>query len=254
MPHGRKQTAFAALFGALLLSTPALAETLRIGAASSLRDVVVELAPRFEGAHAGARVVVSYGASSVLAAQFRAGAPLDLLLLADAQLARELSEAFVLDAPTPFAHNRLVIVARDADVVIETPAALRSDAIRRIAIPSPAVPVGRYAREWLTRRNLLDVLASRAVQTEHARATLLAVDNGHVDVAIVYETDARIARNAVVAYRIPDAEQPAITYVALRGSATQPLAEAWLDFLRTPATRKAFEGAGFETRSARETP
>jgi molybdate transport system substrate-binding protein len=157
---------------------------------------------------------------------------------------------------TPFANNRLVVVARDAEVEIESPEALRDEGIRRIAIPSPAVPVGRYAREWLARNDLLDVLDARAVQTEHARATLMAVDHGHADVAIVYETDARLARNAVVAYRIADADQSVIEYVALLcpEAAASPLAERWLHFMAEPEAREALEAAGFGTPSLRGLP
>jgi molybdate transport system substrate-binding protein len=248
-------TALAVLLG-IVLALPTAADTLLVGAASSLREVVDALARRFEAVHADNRVQVSYGASSVLAAQVRAGAPLDVLLLADARLADELAKTLEVPSATPFANNRLVVVARDAEVEIESPEALRDEGIRRIAIPSPAVPVGRYAREWLARNDLLDVLDARAVQTEHARATLMAVDHGHADVAIVYETDARLARNAVVAYRIADADQSVIEYVALLcpEAAASPLAERWLHFMAEPEAREALEAAGFGTPSLRGLP
>jgi molybdate transport system substrate-binding protein len=248
-------TAPAVLLG-MLLALPIAADTLRVGAASSLREVVDALARRFQAAHAGTRVQVSYGASSVLAAQVRAGAPLDVLLLADAPLADELAKTLEVPSATPFANNRLVVIARDEGVEFEGPEALRDAGIRRIAIPSAAVPVGRYAREWLARSDLLDVLDARSVQTEHARATLMAVDHGHADVAIVYETDARIARNAVVAYRIADAEQPVIEYVALLGpeAGTSPLAESWLHFMAGPEAHQVLEAAGFGIPALRGQP
>ncbi len=239
-----------------LLALPAAADTLQVGAASSLREVGEALAQHFEASQAGAQVRVSYGASSLLAAQLRAGAPLDILLLADPRIAVELAEALGLPDATPFASNRLVVITRDAAIDLPDPQALRNPKIRRIAIPSPAVPVGRYARDWLERNDLLDALASRSVQTEHARATLMAVDHGHADAAIVYETDARIARNAVVALRIADADQPAIEYVALRGSPARAasLAEGWLHFILQPEAQAILQAAGVGAPRPRDDP
>jgi len=85
------------------------------------------------------------------------------------------------------------------------------------------------------------------VQTEHARATLAAVDHGQVDAAIVYASDARLARSARVAFEIPDAEQPRISYVALTlasARAPQP-AEGFLAFLGEPDSEAILTAAGF---------
>jgi molybdate transport system substrate-binding protein len=112
-------------------------------------------------------------------------------------------------------------------------------------MPNGAVPVGRYAREWLARRGLLDRLAPRFVLTEHARATLAAVDAGHADVALVYATDARLARHATIAFEVPPSEQPRIVYsVALvRGAA--PEAAGLFAWLASPAARQILQRAGF---------
>jgi molybdate transport system substrate-binding protein len=88
---------------------------------------------------------------------------------------------------------------------------------------------------------------ARAVRTEHARATLVAVDHGLVDLAIVYVTDARLARRARVALAIPDSEQPRIDYVALvMTDARRPeLARVFLDFLRGAYAGRVLADAGF---------
>ena len=189
---------------------------------------------------------MGYGASSVLAAQLRAGAPLDVLLLADPRIASELAEPDAEPA-TVFARNELIVLVREGMPALSGPAALGTEKIRRFAIPAPAVPVGRYAREWLRRHDLEPALATRSVQTEHARATLLAVDQGHVDAAIVYATDARLARHASPGYRIPAAEQPNIEYVALLSPepGEQALARRWLDFLTGETAADILQEAGF---------
>ena len=239
-----------ALATALLAPWPVAAELLRIGAASSLREVVEHMAEAFEAEHTDAELAVSYGASSVLAAQLRAGAPLDVLLLADPDIAAALARTPGTHAGQVFAHNALVVMARDPEVRIDSPRALTGPDIRRIAIPATVVPLGRYAREWLARHDLLEALESRTVRTEHARATLLAVDQGHVDAAIVYRTDARLARHAVRALEIPPEAQPAIAYVAVQGPRARGkrLAKAWRDFVAAETARSLLREAGFVTR------
>jgi molybdate transport system substrate-binding protein len=119
--------------------------------------------------------------------------------------------------------------------------------VRRIAIPEHAVPVGRYAREWLGSHKLLEILAPRMLQTEHARATLTAVDLGHADVAIVYATDAALARSARVAFEVPLLEQPHILYVAapLAESRSLPLARRFVEFLASDSAQRVLGAAGF---------
>ena len=223
------------------------AETIRVGVAASLRDAVSEIARDFEAQHPEHQVQLAFGASNTLAAQVVAGAPLDVLLLAHPDLEARIRRALGVQASRTFASNRLVVVTRSAEISIETPEQLLDPAIRRIAIPETAVPVGRYAREWLDTRGIAQQVAERAVRTEHARATLVAVEHGHVDAAIVYASDARLARKAHLAYRIPAAEQPPILYRAVVPGRTPPAAAVrqWLDALLGAQSQRRLEAAGF---------
>jgi molybdate transport system substrate-binding protein len=241
----------AALVAALFAGAPGAAaeSVLRVGAASSLREAADAIARDFEASHPGVDVAISYGASSVLAAQLRAGAPLDLLLSADAELVARLHDDGVVATPRDFARNLLVIVARDDIRTFTRAADLAGRDVRRVAIPHASVPAGRYARRWLTEKGLLDVLTTRLVATEHARATLIAVDAGHVDAAVVYSTDAALARRAHVVWEIPREEQPAIRYsAAVSESAREDeLAEAFLALLIVGSGRDHLARAGFTT-------
>ena len=250
MGHARAGAALLALhvwLGAALLAAGSRAETLRVGAASSLREPIAAIARSFEAGNPGTQVAVSYGASSLLAAQLRAGAPLDVLLLADPVIADRLARQGDIGARATFARNELVVVVRDPSLRIDRPSDLVSDGVDRIAIPEHVVPVGRYARLWLERHALVAAVEARAVYTQHARATLTAVDQGHVDLAIVYASDARLARNAHVAYRIPPDEQPAIAYVAVVAEREPPsaLARDWLAFLTGASSQAVLRAAGF---------
>jgi len=230
---------------------------LRVGAAASLRESAEEIGARFGVVDAATRVELTFGASSELAAQLRAGAPLDVLLSADEEIPRALEAEGLATDLRPFAGNRLVVVA-SATVAdrVKQPADLAGDAVRHLAMPAPAVPIGHYAREWLTRVGLLQAVEARIVQTENVRATLAAVDAGNADAAIVYATDARIARSARVAFELPDAEQPRILYVALRASATkQPdAAQRFLGFLTSAESASVLQQAGFTSPGAAPAP
>jgi len=228
-----------------LPAAPGEAEELRVGAAASLRETVEAGARAFEAAHPGLRVRVSYGASSSLAAQIRAGAPLDVLLSADARIADTLSADGLADPPRALARNRLVAVAAPGVELREAEGLLQ---LERIAVPEHAVPVGRYAREWLASRGWLARLRERLIATEHARATLAAADHGAVDAALVYATDARLARRATLAFEVSADEQPEIVYAActLRRRGASPRAAAFVDWWGSDAGRALLEAAGFD--------
>ncbi len=244
-----------------LLATALLAAPqgeLRVAAAVSLREPLSEIAREFEARHPGVRVRLGFGGSNLLAIQVRAGAPVDVLISADERIVDALvAEGRVpADAGARFAlaGNRLVVMAAPRAVgSLQRPEDLAGESVRRIAVPENAVPVGRYAREWLERRGLLAALAPRLVPTEHARATLAAVDYGHVEAAIVYASDARLARSALLAFEVPADEQPRIRYAAARlaGTPRGTLADAFLSFLRGPEGRSALARAGL---TAPETP
>lgn len=240
----------AGLAGGSMAVPRAGADELLVGAAISVRQPLLEIAARYGVERPGARVRLTFGATSSLAAQVRAGAPIDVLVSADERIVDELERrGFVArEGRREFALNRLVVlVAADLEISVDRPENLDRPEVKRIAIPEVAVPVGRYAREWLASRGLLKKLEGRIVPTAHARATLAAVDHGQVDVAIVYATDARLSRAARVAFEVPEAEQPRIAYVAARVTNSQhrELANDFLAYLGNQATEAVLRRAGF---------
>lgn len=227
---------------------PARAE-LWIGAAASLREVASEVAARYEEMHPGSKLSLTFGASSAIALQVESGARLDVLLSADLRILEELAaNGHLVDGKTyPFATNGLVIMTpAESRARIDTPRDLLQPAIRRLAIPGRHVPLGRYALGWLEARGLLADLEPRLVRTEHARATLAAVDLGVVDAAIVYASDARVARSAHVAFSVPADEHEPIVYAAgiVSSSRDPDAARGFLGFLSTHDARNILRTAG----------
>ncbi|HME70311.1 MAG TPA: molybdate ABC transporter substrate-binding protein [Myxococcota bacterium] len=223
---------------------------LDIWAAASLREPVSQLARRFETQAQGRKVNLVFGASSALARQIQAGAPADVFLSADdVTMDRLQANGFVRpETRRVFASNQLVVVAaRELTVPLAVPNDLLRPEVKRIALAAPEVPVGRYARQWLTSRGLAEGVKARAVVLDDARATLASVDSGNAEAGIVYVTDARVAKTARIAFAVPDAEQPYIVYVgAVMVGGDQPeLADDFLRLLVSQDGLAALHAAGF---------
>ena len=199
----------------------------------------------------GTAVELNPAASSALAAQIIAGAPVDLFISADLfQMDRVATEGLIrTETRVDLLSNQLVVVApAGARVTVTAPAALLQPAFGRIAIGDPAaVPVGVYARTYLESVGVWEAIRDRIVPTRSVRAALATVEAGAVDAGIVYRTDALSSSGVRLVFEIPIAEDPAITYqAALTTQATNPeAAEQLLAYLQGPDARAVFEQAGF---------
>lgn len=216
----------------LLLATPLFAAEVRVSAAASLTDAVTEIAKLYES-KTGDTIVLNFGASSILATQIVNGAPADIFISADETQMNRV--AIVLRVP--LLSNKLVVVGVPL---------LKA---RRIAIANPeAVPAGVYAKQWLQRRGIWPALAPKMIPMENVRGALAAVEAGNADSAIVYATDARIARRARVAEVVNDG--PPIVYPAavLRDAQNAPGARRFLEFLQSRDAGAIFRRYGFLTK------
>lgn len=233
---------------AFVLALPAA--ELRVSAAASLTDALEELAPAYERA-SGDRLVCNFAASSVLARQIKEGAPADLFFSADEPQMDALAQAGLLLDGTRrslLGNTLVVVVPADSEQIPRTPADLRADAIKRIALGEPAtVPAGVYAKAHLTKLGLWEALQPKLVSTENVRAALAAVTSGNADAAWVYKTDAALAKSARIAFEIPASEGPRIVYpLAVVQASRQPEAARRLaNFLASPVAAAIFRKYGF---------
>ncbi len=206
---------FIALCLALVGTNGLRAAEIRVFAAASLSDALTEIARTYESV-SGDKLVLNLAASSLLARQIKEGAPADLFFSADEAKMNDLAQAglIVADSRRTLLGNSLVIViAADSKVPVASPADLAKPAVGRIALAEPqTVPAGIYAKEFLQRANLWDKVVAKVVPTENVRACLAAVESGNVDAGIVYKTDARISKKVKVAYEVPAADGPKISY------------------------------------------
>jgi molybdate transport system substrate-binding protein len=146
----------------------------------------------------------------------------------------------------------VVVIPADSSLIVQGPADLARPGIERIALADPkAVPAGIYARAWLQKSGVWPALQSRVVPTENVRAALAAVESGNVAAGVVYKTDAAISRKVKVAYSVPVADAPDISYpVALVKDAPESgPARKFLAYLNSPAAAKIFIQFGFTIRN-----
>jgi molybdate transport system substrate-binding protein len=219
-----------------------------VSAASSLSEVFTGVARAFE-ARDRARVILNLGASNALVRQVRAGAPVDVFVSADDHQIDQLGALVRPASRVELASNQLVVVVPD-----DRPSAwtsiqnLLDPKVRRVAIGDPAgVPAGVYAQAYLTRIGLWTRLQPKLVPTGSVRLALAAVESGAVDAAVVYRTDAAIAKRSRVAWRVPQGEGPDIRYaaVAVRDARNPAAADRLLRFLRSSEVASLMQRAGF---------
>jgi len=234
------------------------AEELRVLAAASLADAVVEIAITWE-ATGGARVQLQLGGSNELARQIEAGAPADLFLSADPAQMDRLERARRLAPGTrrDLLSNRLVVVVpADSSLRGLPPEDLAGERIARLALAQPdAVPAGVYARRWLEGLGLWERIRPKVIALDNVRSARAAVESGNVDAGIVYATDAAASLRVRIVYEVPEGEAPPIVYpgAVLADTAHPAAARALLDYLSGDAAAVIFARWGFGVRS-RGTP
>jgi molybdate transport system substrate-binding protein len=239
----------------LILAAPLAAAELQVFAAASLTDALREISAEYgktaSGGLTGDRPVLNLGASSTLARQIQEGAPADLFLSADEAKMDSLEKRKLLlpGARRSVLSNTLVVVVPvDSSLKISGPADLAAPSIRALALAEPqSVPAGIYAKEYLRRKGLWSKVIDRVVPTENVRAALAAVESGNVDAGIVYKTDAGISKKVRIAYEVPKAEAPDISYpfAVLADSEHKEAARRFLDFLTSPPSLAIFRKYGF---------
>lgn len=236
--------------GVLSAAVSLPAAEINVFAAASLTDALKQIARAYEKP-SGDKLIFNFGASSTLARQIEEGAPADIFFSADEATMDRLERGGCIVRETRknrLSNSLVILVAADSPLVIQSANDLTKAAIRRIALADPkAVPAGVYARTYLERLALWSAVKPKVVPTENVRGALAAVESGNVEAGLVYKTDAAISRRVRIAYEVPRAEGPAISYPAalVTGSKQPEAARAFFRYLDSAPAAKAFEQFGF---------
>jgi molybdate transport system substrate-binding protein len=241
------------LVSALAIARPAAgAENYVVFAAASLKDALDEIV-KLQTARTGARIIVSYAASSALARQIETGAPADIFISADLGWMDYLEKRSLIQRASRFelVRNRLVLIAPAASTVklkiavgFPLGATLGNE---RLAMANPeSVPAGKYGMAALQALGVWKDVQSKIAGAADVRSALLLVSRGEAPLGIVYSTDARVEPKVRVVDTFPENTHPAIVYpAALTVSGKSSGAVIFLRALREPPARAVFEKYGF---------
>jgi len=199
------------LFVIIALVAPVLAGDVNLTVAASLKEVINELSDNFSKTHPGVKFLKNYGASGALAKQLENGAPADLFISANLEWMDYLKNKKLVDTASigTFTYNTLVFAGAPgrAASMQELPK------LERIAIGSPkSVPAGGYALEAFKKAGIDKQLEKKLVYAKDVRECLMYAERGEVDGALVYKTDALLAKQAKILFAVPQELYPRVTY------------------------------------------
>lgn len=259
MPATRRAFTAALAAAALVLAAggpravQAQSKDVVILAAASLKNALDDASAAW-GKQSGKSTKISYAASSVLAKQIEGGIPADIFISADVPWMNYVAERKLIKAPSrsDFLGNHIVLIAgKESKVDLKIAqgfglrAALGNDG--RLAMGNvDSVPAGKYGKAALESLGVWSSVADRVAQAENVRMALTLVSRGEAPLGIVYKTDAASDPNVRIVGAFPDGTHPPIIYpMALLASSTNPDAQAFVDYLKSPAAKPFFEKQGF---------
>jgi molybdate transport system substrate-binding protein len=236
-----------------LMSAPAQAAEVTVFAAASLKTALDEIAAGWQ-AESGNRAVLSYGGSSSLAKQVMEGAPADVFISAAPEWMDAVTDAglIVPESRVDILGNRLVLIAHGPgvapvtlDATTDLQGMLQGGRLSMAMVDS--VPAGQYGKEALTSLGLWDSVKDSLAQSENVRVALQLVALGEAPLGIVYASDAiaDAASVSVVATFPEESHSPIIYPAAVIAAGGKPEAQAFVDYLSSPAARVIFEAQGF---------
>lgn len=190
--------------------------TLTILAASSLTEPLQKVADRWTG-KGHPKVSFSFDASSRLAKQIEAGAPVDAFFSADVAWMDYLDGRGLIDASSRrnlLGNSLVAILPVTSSLQITQPSELGLPGVRHLAMAGETVPAGSYAQAALSSLHSWETVKDRVVLGDNVRTVLGWVAMGEADAGVVYHTDAMVEPRVKVAFSFPSSSHPPIIYPA----------------------------------------
>jgi molybdate transport system substrate-binding protein len=219
--------------------------TLTVSAATSLKSAVTAYGDDF----AGAKVRSSFAGSDELAAQIRQGVKPDVFAAANTTLPDQLYKEGLVDKPTVFAANRLVLAVPASGAEVSGVGDLAKPGTT-IAMGSPSVPIGSYTRKVLAKLPPAEskaILANVRSNEPDVGGVVGKIAQGAVDAGFVYVTDVKAADGKLRAISLPDELEPQVSYgvAVVKGAKHPEQAQAFVDGLLSGEGRERLDAAGF---------
>ncbi len=202
--------------GLVFAPNPASADDRKItvAAASDLAFALKDIAANYEK-ETGAKVVLSFGSTGMLAKQISEGAPFDVFFAADVKYINELKEKGFMTPGTVelYAQGRIVLAANKVSgVEAKQLSDLLKPEIKHVAIANPEhAPYGKAAMEALQSKGLWEGVKPKLVYGENIRQTLQYIQTGNAQAGIIALSIAAV---------------PEISYTAIEPSLHKPINQA----------------------------
>lgn len=217
--------------------------------AASLSGVFTALGDEFETQFPDVRVKFNFAGSATLASQIQAGAPADVVVMADSgNMDRLVASGDVRKADvSDLAFNRLAILVSRGNPQRITSITDLSRPDLKVVLCDTSQPCGKYATRVLAKAGVDLRPASREA---NAAGVVGRIANGEADAGISYVTDGLIAGDRVEELSIPDslnvvANYP-MTQVVEPSSRKASVVDAFIAMAKGPIGGELLRSAGFE--------
>ncbi len=215
-----------------------------VAAASSLTDAFNEMAKAFEHHHPDLAVVMNFGGSATLREQIVAGGPIDVFAPASPRVMADVAETDQVSGQTrAFAGNRMIIAVSTTGnhAVSGLDDLARSELL--VGLCAGTVPCGYFTEQVLAKAG---VIPEPDTEAPSVRALLSKLEQGELDVAMVYATDVHAAEG-VRGVPISDDYNVTSEYqIAVLANASDPVAaQSFVDFVLSETGRGILDRHGF---------
>jgi molybdate transport system substrate-binding protein len=238
----------------LTLVVPAGATELSVFAASSLTEVLREVARSYEKAHSDTHIRLNFAGSQTLATQIEQGAPADLFISANQMVMERLQNQGLVEPPHPLLSNQLALaVRRDLRPALTSYQDLARPGLL-LVIGNRQVPVGRYTRQLLTALaadptcgpTLVGQIEGNVVSEENqVKAIVTKLLLGEADAGVVYRSDlVGSAARRLAAIPLPAQHLPKISYPLARVRGSSGKTQAFINYLFGKPAQRVFARYG----------
>jgi molybdate transport system substrate-binding protein len=218
---------------------------LTVSAAASLKQAFTDYGKQFPDASSR----FSFAGSDELAAQIERGVQPDVYAAANTKLPDDLYAKGLVEKPTIFAGNRLVLAVPADGAKVGSLKDLEAKGLK-LAIGAKDVPVGSYTRTVLDKlppKESKAILANVRTEEPDVAGITGKLTQGAVDAGFLYASDVRATDDKLKAIQLPDELQPTVAYGAavVKGAKHPEEAKAFIAGLVDGDGAQALEDAGF---------
>jgi molybdate transport system substrate-binding protein len=248
----------------LVMTGPAVAETVQLFAAGSLKDALTRVAKAYE-TKSGIKVAATFGPSGVLKNEIAAGAKADVFASANMEHPLALNDDGTGGPVVRFTRNKMcALVKPGLDVTTDTLLARMLDPKIKLGTSTPrADPSGDYAIEVFTKTEALKagsqaLLEKKALKLTGAKDSAAPpagrvaygwhVAEGRTDIFLTYCTNALAAQQQYPGQQLvelPEQLSVGADYGLTVIEGAPPAAQDFVEFILSPDGQKILTGYGF---------